>query len=74
MNFFDKSYWNNFFKTQKLAWDIGYPSPAIVEYFRQIEDKNSKILVAGAGNAYEAEWLWNNGSKILLLLILPMKL
>jgi len=63
MKFFEKDYWNKLFKSNKLSWDIGYASPAIVEYFEQITDKNAKILVAGAGKGYETEWLWNNNFK-----------
>ncbi len=48
-----KDYWNNRYRTQSTGWDIGYASPAIVEFFNSIEDKNTKILVPGAGNGHE---------------------
>ena len=31
------------------------------KYIDQLDNKNLKILIPGAGNAYEAEYLWNNG-------------
>lgn len=68
MTDFNKEYWNNKFAENKIGWDIGYPSPAIVEYFEQITDKNLKILLPGAGNAYEAEYLHKNGFKNVFVL------
>ncbi len=61
MQKFDVEYWDNLFRKNKLGWDIGYPSPPLVEYFKQLDDKNIKILLPGAGNAYEAEFLYSSG-------------
>ncbi|MBN2893802.1 MAG: methyltransferase domain-containing protein [Bacteroidales bacterium] len=63
MKDFNVEYWDNLFLNKKTGWDIGYAAPAITEYFDQIKDKNVKILIPGAGNAYEAEYLNNNGLK-----------
>lgn len=60
MNNFNTKYWNNCFITNKIGWDIGYPVPALTKYFDQLTDKNIKILIPGAGNAYEAEYLFKN--------------
>ena len=54
-------YWDEQYLTGKTGWDMGYASPPIVNYFLQLERKNLKILIPGAGNAWEAEWLWKNG-------------
>ncbi len=54
-------YWDNFYEKDKLGWDIGYVSTPLKEYFDQIDDKNLKILVPGAGSGWEAEYLYNNG-------------
>lgn len=40
---------------------MGYAAPPLVGFFQQLKDKNQKILIPGAGNAWEAEWLWRNG-------------
>lgn len=62
----DSSYWNNRYLDQKTGWDIGHPSPAIIEFFI---DKNnlSSILIPGCGNAYEGEFLFNQGFANLTL-------
>ena len=44
-----------------MGWDIGYPSTPIKEYADQLTDKSIQILIPGAGNAYEAEYLWKAG-------------
>lgn len=55
-------YWDQFYSSQdKIGWDIGYCSTPIKEYIDQIEDKSLRILVPGAGNGYEVEYLFNNG-------------
>lgn len=57
-------YWSKHYQEQNTPWDIGYASPAIVDYFtNRTISKDSKILIPGAGNAHEAVWLWNNGYK-----------
>lgn len=68
MDKFDKEYWNNLYINNKLGWDIGYAAPPLTEYFDQIQNKNLKILVPGAGNAYEVEYLFKNGFKNVYLL------
>jgi thiopurine S-methyltransferase len=59
----DKAYWDERYRSQQIAWNIGYPSTPIVDYIDQLEDKASKILVPGAGNAYEVEYLHESGFK-----------
>jgi len=54
-------YWSVRYRENNTGWDIGYPAPPIVEYFKQIENKNVRILIPGCGNAYEAEFLHNLG-------------
>ncbi len=58
---FDEDFWNNKYKTNKTGWDLGEVSPPLKAYFDQLENKNLKILIPGGGNAYEAEYLFNNG-------------
>lgn len=54
-------YWESRYMNQETGWDIGYPSTPLKVYFDQIEDKDQKILIPGAGNAYEAEYLHKHG-------------
>ncbi len=47
----------------KTGWDIGSISTPIKEYIDQLDDKEQKILIPGAGNSYEAEYLFKKGFK-----------
>lgn len=57
----NKEYWENLYKNKTLGWDIGYVSPPLKEYFDQLQNKEIKILIPGAGNGYEANYLINKG-------------
>jgi len=61
-------YWDNTYKTNQIVWDIGYVSTPLKVYFDQLIDKSIRILIPGAGNAYEAEYLWNLGFKNVFVL------
>lgn len=63
-----KNYWTQRYKEDKIGWDIGYPSTPLKTYFDQLENKELKILIPGAGNAYEAEYLFSNGFKNVFVL------
>lgn len=68
----DQSYWNAQWNDNQTGWDIGYASPAIAEYLSNYPDKNASILIPGCGNAYEAEFLVENGfTNITLIDIAP---
>jgi methyl halide transferase len=56
-----ENYWTNRYKDQSTGWDIGYPSEPLKVYIDQLTDKNIRILIPGAGNAYEAEYLYAQG-------------
>ena len=58
-----QSYWENRYQEQKTGWDIGYPSPQLKAVIDALTDKKIKILIPGAGNAYEAEYLYKSGYK-----------
>lgn len=57
----DARYWEDRYLGNQLGWDIGYPSTPLKKYFDQLKDKDQKILIPGAGNAYEAEYLHQQG-------------
>lgn len=61
MSLTESAYWQGRYEQQKTGWDIGYPSTPIKEYIDQLTDKSIRILIPGAGNAYEAEYLWKQG-------------
>ena len=56
-------FWSNRYKEKQTGWDIGYPSLPLKNYIDQLENKDITILIPGAGNAYEAEYLFNQGFK-----------
>ncbi|MBD0833228.1 methyltransferase domain-containing protein [Aestuariibaculum sediminum] len=56
-----ESYWENRYKTHETGWDIGHISTPIKTYVDQLTNKELKILIPGAGNAYEAEYLFKSG-------------
>lgn len=57
----DKEYWEQRYRNNEMGWDIGYASTPITAYFNQIQNKDAHILIPGAGNAYEAEYLYRMG-------------
>ena len=59
----NKEYWEERYRQQLTGWDIGYVSTPVKTYIDQLEDKNIRILIPGAGNSYEAEYLYKNGFK-----------
>ncbi len=56
-----QEYWTSRYEENRTGWDIGYPSTPIKAYVDQLENKDIKILIPGAGNAYEAEYLFDAG-------------
>jgi len=72
----EEKYWTNRYTEKQMGWDIGYPSSPIKTYIDQLVDKDISILVPGAGNGYEAEYLFKNGFKnvhVLDISELPLK-
>jgi methyl halide transferase len=57
----DKDYWEERYRSQNTGWDIGHISYPLKTYIDQLQDKDLKILIPGAGNAYEAEYLFKMG-------------
>ncbi|VAW11706.1 Gll0818 protein [hydrothermal vent metagenome] len=57
----EQEYWTNRYKEERTGWNIGYPSTPIKTYINQLTDKNISVLVPGAGNGYEVEYLFQQG-------------
>ena len=71
----DKQYWTQRYEDALTGWDIGAVSTPLKAYFDQLTDKSLRILIPGAGNAHEAEYLWKNGfSNVFVLDISPIPL
>lgn len=61
MAFLDRNYWTERYFSGKMGWDIGYASPPLVQYLDQIENKDIRVLIPGAGSGYEAVYSWRSG-------------
>jgi SAM-dependent methyltransferase len=59
----DKSFWNSRYLDQNTGWDLGMPSPPLITYVEGQVHRDSRILIPGAGNAWEAEYLYRAGWK-----------
>ena len=72
---FDSQYWTAKYEANQLGWDMGLVSPPLKEYADQLFNKEISILIPGAGNSYEAEYLHNIGfSNVDVLDISPAPL
>ena len=64
----NKNYWSSRYQNNDAAWDMGKVSPPLKTYFDQLTNKSISILIPGCGNAYEAEYLLQNGFKNITLI------
>jgi hypothetical protein len=64
----NKEYWEERYKSATTNWDIGEISTPLKAYVDQLKDKNSRILIPGAGNAYELDYLIENGFQNVFVL------
>lgn len=64
----NKVYWDNRYLEGETGWDVGSVSGPLKDYIDQLEDRSVKILVPGAGNAYEAEYLFLKGFRNVYVL------
>lgn len=68
MSDLSSSYWNNRYVNDDFAWDLGAVSTPLKAYIDQLTNKELNILIPGAGNAYEAEYLYSRGFKNVYVL------
>lgn len=54
-------YWSERYLSNATGWDTGSVTTPLKNYFDQLSNKDLFILIPGAGNAYEAEYLVNSG-------------
>jgi hypothetical protein len=59
----NSDYWENRYKKNEIGWDTGSITTPLKEYIDQLNNKDLKILIPGAGNGYEFDYLINNGFK-----------
>lgn len=54
-------YWENRYLNHETGWNVGKITTPLQTYIDQLEDKTIRILIPGAGNGYEFEYLIQNG-------------
>lgn len=57
----DAEYWGNRYHSNETGWDLGSVSPPLKAFIDQLPNKEIRVLIPGAGRAYEAEYLFMNG-------------
>ncbi len=57
----NKKYWENRYQNNDIGWDTGLITEPLKEYVNQIADKSLKILIPGAGNGHEFDYLVQHG-------------
>ena len=65
---FDQDFWSEKYQSGQTGWDLGEVSPPIKAYIDQLNNKEMSILIPGAGNAYEAAYLYEQGFKNITVL------
>ncbi len=54
-------FWNKRYLEKDIPWDIGHISPPLKDLIDKVGDKNSKVLIPGAGRAFEAVYMHKTG-------------
>jgi methyl halide transferase len=68
----DKTYWDAQYQAKTIGWDLGEVSPPIKTYIDGMQNKNATVLIPGCGNAYEMEYLLQQGfTNITIIDIAP---
>lgn len=67
-NILDEQFWSSKYSNQSTGWDVGEATMPLKQYLDQLSSKDLKILIPGAGNAYEAAYAHQQGfSKVHIL-------
>ncbi len=61
MEHLDDAFWSKRYALHQTGWDLHKASPPLKAYIDQWPDKQSRILIPGCGNAYEADYLLQKG-------------
>jgi len=64
----DQAYWEQRYEAGATGWDTGGPTLPLTTYIDQLTNKDIRVLIPGAGNAYEAEYLFNQGFRNVFVL------
>lgn len=64
----NKGYWENRYQNNDAVWDAKAITTPLKDYFDQIENKKRRILIPGAGNSYEFDYLIGKGFEYVFVL------
>lgn len=56
-----RGFWESRYREGQTGWDLGAPSGPLQHILDGLQDKSLRILIPGAGNAWEAEYAWRSG-------------
>jgi len=55
------TFWESRYESGETGWDLGGPSPPLMAYCEQVQDKYNRLLIPGAGYGHEVHALLNLG-------------
>ncbi|MDG0974800.1 MAG: methyltransferase domain-containing protein [Crocinitomicaceae bacterium] len=67
-------FWNTCYLQNKIGWDLGEVSPALKYWMDELSDTSSRILIPGAGYAYEVDYLIQKGFQDITVVDIAPKL
>lgn len=74
-NVLNEAYWSERYQQGNTPWEVGKITPPLKLYIDQLTQKELRILIPGAGNAHEAEYLHKKGfSQVYVLDVSPAPL
>lgn len=68
MQTLDDNFWSSRYEQHQTGWDLQKVSPPIQAYIDQLNSKELGILIPGCGNAYEADYLLQQGFENITLI------
>lgn len=68
MSHLTSDYWTNRYEVGKTGWDLKNISPPLKEYIDQLQNKELRILIPGAGFGHEVIYLYQKGFKYVYYL------
>jgi SAM-dependent methyltransferase len=57
----NSNYWESRYQKKEIGWDAGKITTPLKEYIDQLTNRDLKILIPGAGNGYEFDYLIQKG-------------
>jgi methyl halide transferase len=71
----NKTYWETRYQNNETGWDAGTITTPLKDYIDQLTHKDLKILIPGAGNGYEFDYLIQKGfTNVFVIDIAPSPL